>query len=270
MSQLELAKQINVDPSYISKLEKGKMPPPSRKILLQLAKALKISKSELFAISGKAPYVAAKKKGMSQVFGDVYRSIKKNVSLPNLSPSMNKGWVRVAISILLVVGIASSLWLASPTPVQALTIDVTHPSTATIGSPFQITVLVTVESADILPIQSAYLDIQSSTSPGTYKARCTNLPLTNGTSTSISALGTSGTKGTVSVAALTGSNWGYGYTAGSRSGYGYGYGIGWGTHNLGTGYGYGYGYGGAYTGGATTITYTVNWTPPSDWPTGAT
>jgi len=271
LSQVELSRQANIDPGYISKLENGKMSPPSNKVLLRLAKALKVNKSELLSLAGKAPYVTAEKSEVNQMFGNIYRSIKRNMSVPNLSPSMNKGWVRVAVSILLVVGIVSSLWLASPTPVQALTIDITNPSSATIGSPFQITVLLTVESADILPIQSAYLDIQSSTSPGIYKARCTNLPLTNGgTSTSISAVGTSGTTGTVSVTTATGSNWVYADPAGSRSGYGYGYGIGWETHDLGSGYGYGYGYGGAYTGGSTTITYTVNWTPPSDWPTGAT
>jgi len=271
LSQLELARQVFVNPSYISKLEKGKMPPPSMKVLSKLADILKVKKSELLYLTGKVQHSPAKSEEVRTMFGNIYRSIRKNMKVPKSSPLINEGWVRVAISILLVVSIAGGLWLASPNPVQALTIGITAPSSATIGSPYQITVLVTIEDADILPIQSAYLDIQSSTSPSTYKARVTNLPLTDGgTSTSISAIGTSGTSGTVGVTAATGSNWAYADPSGARSGYGYGYGLGWNTYNLGTGYGYGYGYGGAYSGGSTTIEYTINWTPPSDWQTGVT
>ncbi len=262
MSQHELAESINVNPSYISKLENGIMPPPSKKILVKLAAALNVDKDNLMVLAGKMkPRRGLKVKNPFRI--DQFDHLTRGVGAMNI-----KSFARVATALMLVIAVGTSLWFASPHPVKALTIGVTAPSSATIGSSYQITVLVTVQSADILPIQSAYLDIKSSTNPNTYKARCTNLPMTNGgTSTSISALGTSGTSGTVSVTAVTAANWAYANSGGARSGYGYAYGTGWNTYPLGTGSGYGYGYGGAYQ-GQTTITYTINWTPPSDWTAG--
>ena len=103
------------------------MPPPSMKVILKLANILKVKKSELLSLAGKMQYLPVKSEGVRPIFGNICQSIKKNMNVPNLSPLINKGWIRVAISILLVVSIAGGLWLASPSPVEAVTVS--FPST---------------------------------------------------------------------------------------------------------------------------------------------
>ena len=96
----------------------------------------------------------------------------------------------------------------------------------------------------------------------------TQLPL-NTTTSSTSYLGSAG--GNALISATTPSTWGYGYgslTTNGRYGYGYGYSGMYGYYGYDSGSnGYGYGYGG-YTGAMTSITYSVDWNPPSSWLAG--
>ncbi len=55
MTQRELANKVGVDFTYLSKIENGAMPPPSQKVILQLAEALNVDKDELIILAGKIP-----------------------------------------------------------------------------------------------------------------------------------------------------------------------------------------------------------------------
>lgn len=262
LSQLEFARQVFVDPSYISKLEKGKMPPPSVKVLSKLAKILKVKKSELLYLGGKVQHSPAESEEARTMFGNIYRSIKRNMNVPKLSPLMNKGLVRVAISVLLVVSITGGLWLASPTPVEAVTVMFPSTPAGTQSSSHTFTVRVDIAGAtDLLPVQSIDIWIQDQTGANSFTL--SGVPLT-ATTTDFSPSGV----GTVSVTAAPGSNWAYATSGGTaHTGYGYGYTTGtWGYPSYGVS-GYGYGYTGGVA-GDTYIVFTVTWTPPSAWPTG--
>lgn len=262
LSQIQIARQLKINPGYISKLENGKMPPPSMKVLPNLAKILHVKRSKLLYLAGKIQHSPEKNEKVGTMFGNIYRSIKRNMNVPKLSPLTNKGWVRVAISVLLVVSIAGGLWLASPSPVEAVTVSFPSTPAGTQGSShsFQVRVDVTGVS-DLLPVQSIDLYVNDQTNA--YSFYLTGLPL-SATTTTFSPSGV----GTVSVTATPGSNWAYA-TSGATThiGYGYGYTTGsWGYPSYGVS-GYGYGYIGGVT-GDTYIVFTVTWTPPSAWPTG--
>jgi HTH-type transcriptional regulator, competence development regulator len=55
MSQYDLARLIDVDYTYISKIETGEMRPPSEVVIWRLAQALDADASELLNLSGKVP-----------------------------------------------------------------------------------------------------------------------------------------------------------------------------------------------------------------------
>lgn len=55
LSQRELAARAGLDFSYISKLENGRIPPPSADTVLRLAKILDAPPDELLALVGKLP-----------------------------------------------------------------------------------------------------------------------------------------------------------------------------------------------------------------------
>ena len=55
ISQRELAKQIGVDFSYISKIENGRLPPPSADTIVNISQVLEIEPEELLALTGKIP-----------------------------------------------------------------------------------------------------------------------------------------------------------------------------------------------------------------------
>jgi len=261
MSQRVLAEEVGIDATYLSKLENGKMPPPSKKVIPQMAKALNVGKGELMALAGRVPSVSKR--------GEALRMLKHFSRLPNLPilpkslPKIsvpNKSWARVAISVVLVIALGASLWFASPQPAKA--IDITFPSTpnGNVVSTHTFTVKVEVRDTDLLPIRK--IDLQfNKVGSSTYLVNCTNLPLPVSPGTVGPSLYTT-SAGTVSISGEAGANWVYATSAG-RQGYGYGYTTGtWDTQTFPTGYGYGYGYNTNYV-GTTLITYTVTWTPPS-------
>jgi len=55
MMQRELAGLVNIDFTYLSKIENGVMPPPSDKVILQLAEALHADSDELITLAGRIP-----------------------------------------------------------------------------------------------------------------------------------------------------------------------------------------------------------------------
>ena len=55
LSQRELADNVGVDFTYLSKIEGGVMPPPSEKVILRLAEVLNADKEELMTLGGKIP-----------------------------------------------------------------------------------------------------------------------------------------------------------------------------------------------------------------------
>lgn len=55
ITQRELARQVSVDFSYISKLENDRLPPPSASTVIAIAAALGASREEFLARVGKIP-----------------------------------------------------------------------------------------------------------------------------------------------------------------------------------------------------------------------
>lgn len=55
ITQRDLAKQIDVDFTYISKIENGALEPPSEEVISKMAKVLGIDENELFLAAKKVP-----------------------------------------------------------------------------------------------------------------------------------------------------------------------------------------------------------------------
>ena len=55
MTQWELASKVNIDSTYLSKMESGVKSPPSQKVVLRLAEVLNVGKDELLTLAGKIP-----------------------------------------------------------------------------------------------------------------------------------------------------------------------------------------------------------------------
>ncbi len=272
MTLRELASKVNVNYTYLSKIENGVLPPPSKKVILQLAEALNADKDELFYLAGIIPSDIAEKLKDQKTLQllrsrsnkkEASNHEKKRFSIPGLStpffstPAISlpfKGLYRLALPVFLVIAIAASLWYASPT--QALEIDIQEPSGGRLGNQHTFTVTVTINENDLVPIQSVDVEIYNVSDP-TKKATLENLPLADSTSQA-HTIKEGSSSGSALVAASASGGWEGGYAYGS----GYAYWINMG-YSFGTGYGYGYG------GSPTNITYTIKWTSPSSWPSGS-
>ena len=180
-TQRELANKTGINFTYLSKIENGAMPPPSEKILLRLAEVLKVDKDELMTLAGKIPadivQILKSRETLQFLRSDrtqkKIRATKKKERTNIMKNLVDyKKLSRVAIAIALVGAVAASLWYASPT--KALNIDITNPSTGTLGSNYSFQVQVDIEDAELLPIQNINLEIYNSANPATYKATCTN------------------------------------------------------------------------------------------------
>lgn len=55
ISQRDLATQVEVDFTYLSKIEGGRLAPPSEDVIRRLAKALGADENELINLAGKVP-----------------------------------------------------------------------------------------------------------------------------------------------------------------------------------------------------------------------
>jgi len=261
MTQRELAEKVNVDFTYLSKIENGALPPPSERVILHLTEVLNADKDELIMMAGKIPpdiaEILMSREALRLLRSDKTRKQVQAADGNNGGANifkLLKGLSKVAIPILLVIAVATSLWYVSPT--QALDIGITLPSDANLGSEHTFTVTVTViNPQDIVPIQTVNATIYNSSNPTTYKASLSNLPKTD-SSRQAHTVNEGSSSGSAEVAATTGAGWYYTYGSGYAAWSGGGY-------TFGSVHGYAY----AYT-GQTQITYTVYWTSPSGWPAG--
>lgn len=55
MTQRELADEVGIDITYISKLERGQLPPPSERVIRKMAQALECDYEELMLLADKLP-----------------------------------------------------------------------------------------------------------------------------------------------------------------------------------------------------------------------
>ena len=120
MTQRELAERVNIDFTYLSKIESGVMPPPSEKVILKLAEVLNTDTDELMTLAGKVPsdIVQMLKNGktLKRLRSDhVQQMTKASGTTPIVKPLKSyKSLSKVAIPVVLVLAIAVSLWFASP------------------------------------------------------------------------------------------------------------------------------------------------------------
>ncbi len=262
----ELAEKVNVNFTYLSKIESGTLPPPSEKVIRHLAEALNFDKDELLALAGIIPSDIAEilkdRKAREKLRAEqAKRSRSTGIKMPDL-PKVSlplKGLYRLALPVFLVIAVAFSVWYASPT--QALIIEYPNqPSAGTLGSTYTFTVKVSIEDYEHLPLEKIDIEIYNVANPTTYKATLAILPLGDQAATSHPPSEGSAS-GTATVAAAAEGHWGYSTATGNVTWESTGYSF---TPSPSGGYGY---QGGT---GTTYITYTIVWTPPSTgWPEGA-
>jgi transcriptional regulator with XRE-family HTH domain len=256
LTQREVAERAGIDATYLSKIENGVMPPPTKGIIIRLAQVLERNINELMSLAGKNPVDIARMREKLSA------GSKRRFIMPKISPSQ-KTIYRMVLVLFLVIAFGASLWYASPAPVKAVDININNPATGTLGSTYTFSFRVDINDADLLPIQSVDLRIYRVNNTGIYTVLFTDLPVPSTPDTTLSDVYYEA-GGTATIYGETGPIWAGAQN--TRYGYGYGYqSQTWETINFGDSYGYGYNYGGDYTGEAY-ITYTVIWVPPSGWP----
>lgn len=265
LTQRELAEKVNVNFSYLSKIENGVLPPPSERVISQLAEILNADKDELLILAGKIPADIAQmlknQRTLQLLRAEHQKKVKaqkrEGVSLMKDFKNLTKGIpykniARVAIALTLVVAIGASIWYASPT--KALEVSITPPS-GNIGTTHSFAVSVTIKDYELIPIQSINLEIYN-VSDTSKKATLSSLPLNSG-SKSYSSVATGG--GAASVTATPGTGWTYAYGTGYAEWNATAY-----SFSPPSVYGYAYSFSGEVS-----IVYGVSWTSPSGWPTGS-
>ncbi|MFQ5996000.1 MAG: tetratricopeptide repeat protein [Dehalococcoidales bacterium] len=129
LTQRELAEKIGVDFSYLSKIENGVLPPPSEKVILELAEVLNADRDELIISAGRIPADIAemlKNRKTLQLLRsertqqNVMAKREEGVSLPTGATRprrpllKHKNFARVAIALVLVMAVGALLWFALP------------------------------------------------------------------------------------------------------------------------------------------------------------
>ena len=132
LTQRELAGQAGIDFTYLSKIENGVMPPPSEKVIIQLAETLSIDKDELFTLAGKIPPDIAEilknretfkrlraeqtRKGSKALTGkgEAAHQFGGSGKLPE-PIGAKPNFFRVAVAVILIILIGTLLWFAAPT-----------------------------------------------------------------------------------------------------------------------------------------------------------
>ena len=124
LTQRELADRVNIDFTYLSKIESGAMPPPSEKVISQLAEALNADKDELIILAGKIPSDIAEilqnRETLQHLRSDRAKQMALSSEKGGETPPTLKQWLgykslsRLAIPIVLVLAVAASLWFAAP------------------------------------------------------------------------------------------------------------------------------------------------------------
>ncbi len=117
MTQRELADKVNVSFTYISKIENGAMPPPSKKTLFRLADALNIDREELLILAGKIPSdIAQMLKNAENIKHLRKIGNRRKISLSNnkwggsiMKNLVNKRFPKVAIAVGITLAIVAGL-----------------------------------------------------------------------------------------------------------------------------------------------------------------
>jgi len=266
LTQRELAQQIGVDFSYLSKIENGALPPPSEKVILRLAEVLKADKDELLLLAGRIPadiaellknkkalqLLRAQRKLVAESREGSLIGVIKNM----VNPKVLRNFAKVALAITLVVAIGASLWFAVPT--KALQIVITPPAPGNLGTTHSFTVKVTIENAELLPLTALHMYIYKSDDRAHFEATLSDLPLHTGSKVYTSAQ-TNG--GAATVSATEGTGWSFTLAPGGGSVTFHETAHSW----PGPVSGYAY----AFPPGPVSMTYSVLWTSPSNWPPGS-
>ena len=240
----ELANRAGVNFTYLSKIESGAMPPPSEKVILQLAEILNADKDELISLAGRLPSDLAdvlKSRETLQLLRSRRAKQEARASNPILVGASNTMTMvrnlklqrvlpRAAIALALVAAVGASLWYASPA--RAVEVTMTVPSTMVVNRTYTFDAQVDINTNEAIPVTSLRIDI---TGPTAVYA-VFNVA---GTITDQSA-GENFSSITAVIQPYFGSSSRYGYGYGYRSVAGYGYF----QYSGGYGLGYGYGYGG--------------------------
>lgn len=234
LTQRQLADKVNIDFTYLSKIENGVLPPPSEKVILRLAEVLNTDKDELITLAGKIPTDIAQMLKNREALrflrsNRVQKKVGASGKRRGVAVMNYKGFARVAIAIILVVAMGASLWFSSPTPVRAFGISVSTANstisgntTYLLGEKVTIPASIQFEAMESKNFQSITINV---TGPESFSK---SLPISAGTYQYTDV------PGTLDVV------------------------VSW---DQGVGpYGYGYGYG--YSTGSGNITYNVQWTPP--------
>ncbi len=122
-TQRQLADNVNIDFTYLSKIENGVLPPPSEKVILRLAEVLNADKDEFITLAGKIPsdiaQILKNRKALQLLRSERTR---KKIGAPSeesvavsKSPIPLKNFARVAIAVILVIAIGAAFWFIAPT-----------------------------------------------------------------------------------------------------------------------------------------------------------
>ncbi|MDD4858734.1 MAG: tetratricopeptide repeat protein [Dehalococcoidales bacterium] len=134
LTQRALAAKVEVDFTYLSKIENGILPPPSEKVINSLAGALNTDRDELIVLAGKIPSDIAEMlkdhKTLKKLRAESGNretnpvSEKKGAfrSFEGLSTMItaHKNWARVVFSASLAVLFGVMLWFSAPTSETAI------------------------------------------------------------------------------------------------------------------------------------------------------
>ncbi|MBI4267505.1 MAG: fibronectin type III domain-containing protein [Chloroflexi bacterium] len=246
----ELAEIAGINFTYLSKIESGAMPPPSRKVILNLAEALNVDKDELILLAGKIPSDVAQILKNREAINMLRKSqMQKKTRSPrgvNVMKYLRRynNLARVATAVVLTIAVTASLLLSAPLPVKAFNLSLAVPNSpitpADNGTPTyllgeNITIPASIIFAEeIASINKVELKITGPSEVPGVTPRIWELPLAQGTVTDL-------------VGNLSG------YILDSVT-------VSWTQVFLGGG-GYSSGYVSAGAGGGT-INYTAQWTPP--------
>lgn len=90
-SQRDLAKKVEIDFTYISKIENGKMPPPRKDVIERFAKILGADLNELLSLTGEFPEALKEKINNSEAVRQFIYRYALNLS--------EKDWEKIVANI---------------------------------------------------------------------------------------------------------------------------------------------------------------------------
>ena len=118
LTQRELADRVNIDFSYLSKIESGVVPPPSEKVISQLALALNADRDELSILAGRIPpdiaQILQNRETLQRLRSAQTRQMERSSKKRGGTLATMKSLSKIAIPIVLVLAVAAALWFAVP------------------------------------------------------------------------------------------------------------------------------------------------------------